>query len=91
MQATARETREWHETADLIAAFLTPKREHEDTDSRCGRAPGGDVHPGPFREEPREELEMHLKMTITEHIRLDWTRWSAAAGGADRVRGADAG
>ena len=23
----ARETREWHETADLIAAFLTPKRE----------------------------------------------------------------
>lgn len=23
----AREAREWHETADLIAAFLTPKRE----------------------------------------------------------------
>jgi transcriptional regulator len=23
----ARETREWHETADLIAAFLAPKRE----------------------------------------------------------------
>jgi transcriptional regulator len=23
----ARETREWHETADLIAAFLQPKRE----------------------------------------------------------------
>ena len=23
----ARETREWHETADLIAAFLSPKRE----------------------------------------------------------------
>jgi PadR family transcriptional regulator PadR len=23
----ARETREWHETADLIAAFLVPKRE----------------------------------------------------------------
>lgn len=23
----ARETREWHETVDLIAAFLTPKRE----------------------------------------------------------------
>ena len=25
----ARETREWHETVDLIAAFLTPKREAE--------------------------------------------------------------
>jgi hypothetical protein len=66
----AREARAWNETADLIAAFLTPRRGKHEPHSRVTRAP-----PRIFlrawrrRTISRTMMQAHLEMETAENIR----------------------
>ena len=84
----AREARDWHRTADLIAAFLAPRTggRHEVLSCRA-RAHRADSSRAIARDdELREELQAHLEMETAENIRRGMPPDEARRAGADRIR-----